>query len=79
MLECMVKPMATFEPPEKSTLIIAALLILALAFAGAWIITYVEPGGDPWGLLPWFGAAAAVILVVGLIVGLARGRGENGS
>lgn len=64
--------MAASEPPESSTLIIAALLILALAFAGSWIITYVQPGGDPWRLLRWFGAAAAVILVVGLVVVLVR-------
>jgi hypothetical protein len=64
--------MAASEPPESSTLIIAALLILALAFAGSWIVAYVQPGGDPWRLLPWFGSAAAVILVVGLIVVLVR-------
>lgn len=55
-------------PDESGTLLIAALLILALAFAGAWVIGYVSGGGPPWGLLRWFGAAAGLIIVVALLL-----------
>jgi hypothetical protein len=65
-------------PAYGGTLIVAALLILALAFAGSWIVVYVRPGGDPWRLLPWFGAAAVGIIAVGLCVLLVR-RGKSGS
>ena len=66
--------MPTGGAPERGTLLIAALLILALIFAGEWILTYVRPGANPWALLPWFGIAALVIVVVGLVVYLAGGR-----
>ena len=66
--------MARIPVPERGTLIISALLLLAIVFTGAWIVRYVEPGGDPEGLLPWFGAAAAVIVVVGLLAVLIGGR-----
>jgi hypothetical protein len=55
------------EPPERGTLIMAALLLLALALAGSWIVASVEPGRNPRALLPWFGAAAAVIIALGLV------------
>ena len=58
--------MAEYEPPEHGTLVIAALLLLALSFAGYWIITYVHPGANPWAILPWFGIAAAVIVILGI-------------
>ncbi len=64
-------------PAYGGTLVVAALLILALAFAGSWIVAYVAPGGDPWRLVPWFGAAAVVIVVLGLCVLIAR-RGKTG-
>ena len=60
--------------PEGGTLIIAALLILALGFAGYWIMDYAATGGPPTGLLPWFMYAALAIVVVGLAVLLLRGR-----
>jgi hypothetical protein len=60
-----ISAMAT-RAPEYGTLVIAALLLLALFFAGQWIISYVTPGGHPYALLPWFAAAAGVIVVVGL-------------
>jgi hypothetical protein len=66
------------QPPESGTLVIAALLVLALVFAGEWIITYVQPGGHPAALFPWFLAAAAVILVVGFVIYLRRGRRGGG-
>lgn len=61
------------QPPEYGTLIIAALLVLALLFAGYWIIVYVQPGGHPQTLFPWFGGAAAAIVVVGMIIYLSLG------
>jgi hypothetical protein len=60
--------------PEAGTLIISALLILALAFAGYWIFEYAQTGGAPVNVLPWFGVAAAIV-VVGLVVVIARGGG----
>lgn len=51
---------------EGGTLLIAALLILALTFAGAWVFGYVSGTGPPWQLLRWFGIAAAVLVVVAL-------------
>lgn len=62
------------QPPEIGTLIIAALLILAIVFAGYWISAYADERGRPWGALPWFGAAAVAIFVVGALAYLRRGR-----
>ncbi|MBP1688958.1 MAG: hypothetical protein H6Q33_5101 [Deltaproteobacteria bacterium] len=70
--------MAQDEPPESGTLVIAALLILALTFAGYWIFNYVRPGGDPWRLAPWFGIAAAVIIVVGIVSVVLPRREKDG-
>jgi zinc transporter ZupT len=58
--------------PEAGTLLIAALLLLGLAFAGSWIVAYVQPESDPKVIVPWFLLAAAVIIVVGLIAIIAR-------
>lgn len=52
--------------PEGSTLLIAALLLLVLGFAGTWIISYASPDQNPWALVPWFTGAAGVIIVIGL-------------
>lgn len=52
---------------ESGTLLIASLLILALAFAGAWVIGYVSGTGPPWELLRWFGIAASIVVVLGLL------------
>jgi hypothetical protein len=60
--------------PEAGTLLIAALLLLVLAFAGVWIITYVEPHANPWAIVPYFLAAAGVIVLVGLTAIVIRGR-----
>ena len=60
--------------PEGGTLIISALLILAIVFAGYWIMEYASTGGPPSGILPWFGTIAALIVVVGLAILLRRGR-----
>ncbi len=58
----------------NGTLVIAALLTLALVFAAAWITFYVTPGRDPHTLYPWFGAAALAIVVLGLLAYAGRGR-----
>ena len=69
--------MAGGEPPEYATLVTAALLILALAFAGYWIYTYVGDTGQP--LTPWFGVAAIVIVVLAIVNYLRPGRGARGA
>jgi hypothetical protein len=63
--------------PEGGTLIIAALLVLALGFAGYWIILYAQTGAPPSGLVPWFEWGAVAIVVVGLAVLLLRGRAKR--
>jgi hypothetical protein len=62
------------QTPEAGTLLIAALLLLLLAFAGTWIIAYVQPDRNPWAIVPWFLAAAGVIVVVGMLAIVVRGR-----
>lgn len=60
--------MANDQPPVGGTLIIASLLILAIGFAGYWIMEYASTGGPPWGLARMFGIAAAAIVVAGLFL-----------
>ena len=60
--------MLNYKPSEQGTLVIIALLVLSLVFAGLWINSAVEPGGNPRGLLPWFGGAAVVIILLGFII-----------
>lgn len=62
------------DPRGAGTLTIAALLTLALVFAATWIVFYVTPGRDPASLFPWFGLAAAAIVVGGLIANAAARR-----
>lgn len=70
--------MADKDPPEEQgSLLIAALLLLGLLFAGLWIDAYVKTGGRPWQMVSWFGAMAAVIVVGGLALILRRGRGNR--
>ena len=69
--------MARDEPPGSGTLLIATLLLLGLAFAGSWIVVYVQPGSDPWAIVPWFLLTAALVIVVGLLLILRRGRGPD--
>ncbi|MGH7785531.1 MAG: hypothetical protein ACRERC_01620 [Candidatus Binatia bacterium] len=66
--------MARGGPPELGTLIISALMLLTLGFAGNWIIDYSRTGGAPWSSVYWFAGVGAVIVFVGLVVGLTRGR-----
>jgi hypothetical protein len=63
------------RPPEYGTLVIAALLILALLFAGAWISAYVSTDGVPHNLWQWYGGAAAAI-VGGAVLYYLLGRGR---
>jgi len=69
--------MADTGPPSQGTMLMSALLVLALLFAGAWIYEAAEPGEDATWLLPWFGLAAAVILVVSFL-NLLRGNWRGG-
>jgi hypothetical protein len=62
------------EPPETGTLVISGLLLLALVFAGYWIVTYAKTGHAPWELLPWFGVAAVVIIAAGFVAYFVRRR-----
>jgi hypothetical protein len=66
--------MARNDAPEGGTLVIAALLLLVLGFAGVWIVSYVEPDTNPWAIIPYFLAAAGAIVVVGLTMIVLRGR-----
>jgi hypothetical protein len=63
--------MADDDSPEYGTLVTAALLILALAFAGYWIYSYASGTGGH--LAPWF-AVAAFIIVLLAILSYGRGR-----
>ena len=58
-------------------MIIAALLLLAISFAGEWILNYVHPEVNPWRILPWFGIAAAVIVILGIASNVFLGRRRN--
>jgi hypothetical protein len=66
------------EPRGNGTLVIAALLTLGLVFAASRILLYVEPGGDPRALVPWFGAAVAVPMLLASLSSVRGGRGTGG-
>ena len=59
------------QSPGKGTLILAALIVLGIVFAGHWIVSYVQ-STNPWAIIPWYGVAAVLIIVLG---NLSRGRG----
>lgn len=61
--------------PEGGTLVTAALLVLALVFAGTWISIWADPHGNPNAIVPWFLSAAGVICAIGILVVVYRGRG----
>jgi len=62
------------ESPESGTLIIAALLLLALGFSGYWIVTYVQTGTPPWNIAYMFFLGGIAIVVLGLVAVFRRGR-----
>jgi len=66
---------ADAEPPEYGTMVTAALLILALSFAGYCIYTYVGDTGQP--LAPWFAVAAVGIVVVAILNYVFTGRSSS--
>jgi hypothetical protein len=66
--------MAAEKPPREGSLIVAALIVLGLVFAGHWIVTYVK-NSNPWALAPWYGVVATLIIVFGLFTNLRRGGG----
>jgi hypothetical protein len=59
--------MARDSDDSYATSVVAAVLILALLFAGYWIWTYAAMGSPPWRLAGWF-AIGVVLIVVGGIV-----------
>jgi hypothetical protein len=63
-------------PPNKSptegSLTVAALIVLGLVFAGHWIANYVQ-NDNPWAITPWYGGAAALIIMMGFFTNLRRG------
>lgn len=69
--------MAADQPPREGSLVVAALIVLGLVFAGHWIVTYVK-GTNPWAIIPWYGIVAALIIVFGLFKNLRRGGGQGG-
>jgi len=68
--------MADGQSPEAGTLLTAALLLLALGFAGYWI--YTAAGNEPQVLAPWFLAAAVALVVVAIVVSYLRARRAAG-
>ena len=63
--------MPTENRSGQGSLIVAALIVLGIVFAEHWIISYVQTT-NPWALIPWYGVAAVLIIVVG---NLRRGSG----
>ncbi len=67
--------MAEEQPSGNGTLVIAALLVLALLFSCYWILSVVNSGERPSVL--WFGLAAALVVALGFVgYGYGYGRGR---
>ena len=69
--------MADDKSPREGSLIVAALIVLGLVFAGHWIVTYVKDTNS-WAIIPWYGIVAALIIAFGLFNNLRRGGGQGG-
>jgi hypothetical protein len=71
--------MAVIQPPETGTLVIAALLLLVLGFAGYWIVQFANPDlvVAPWDLIKWFLVGGAVIIVLGFLFFVGRTTSRN--
>ncbi|HKT34625.1 MAG TPA: hypothetical protein VJR03_07320 [Nitrospira sp.] len=52
------------KSPGKGSLIVAALIVLGIVFTGHWIVSYVQTT-NPWAIIPWYGGAAVLIIVLG--------------
>jgi hypothetical protein len=65
--------MSPEKSPSQGSLIVAALIVLGILFTGHWIVSYVKTT-DPWAIIPWYGIAAVLIIVLG---NLRRGGGEG--
>lgn len=67
-------------PPNKSplegSLVVAALIVLGIVFAGHWIVSYVQ-NGNPWAITPWYGGVAALIIIIGLSTSLRRSGSKD--
>lgn len=59
------------KSPGQGSLIVAALIVLGIVFAGHWIVSYVQTS-NPWSIIPWYGGAAVLVIVFGI---LRRGGG----
>ena len=59
------------KSPGQGILIVAALIVLGIVFAGHWIVSYVHTS-NPWAIIPWYGVSAVLIIVFGI---LRRGGG----
>jgi hypothetical protein len=68
--------MADAQSPEAGTLLIAALLLLALGFVGYWI--YTTAGNEPQVLAPWFLGAAVALIVLAIVFNCLRVRRGTG-
>lgn len=62
------------KSPGQGSLIVSALIVLGIVFAGHWIISYVNTR-NPWSIIPWYGVAAVLIIVFGIVFGNLRRRG----
>ena len=62
------------KTPGQGSLIVAALIVLGIVFAGHWIINYVKTS-NPWAIIPWYGVAAVLIVVFGIVFGIVRRGG----
>lgn len=58
--------MANDEPQDYGSMVVSALLILAIGFAGYWIYEYAQTGSPPWSLTGWFAGAALLISAGGI-------------
>jgi hypothetical protein len=65
-------------PLQTGTLIIIAIVVLALLFAGIWIDSAANASSNPSALLPWFAAATGIIIVIALVAYGVRRSGRNG-
>jgi hypothetical protein len=63
------------KSPGQGSLIVAALIVLGIVFAGHWIVSYVKTT-NPWAIIPWYGVAAALIIVFGIVFGNLRRGGS---